>query len=260
MPGTGWHVTARIPVIPGLKSRAIFLTDPLLMYQHLFFDLDHTLWDFDRNSAEAIGEVYETFKLVDHGVASVEEFNRHFVTINLHLWSEFNHNRLTHTEIRQRRFRMVLEAMGLDDHSICDALNEAYLHLLPRKAHLIESTLDVLDHLRGRYRMHIITNGFDEIQALKMASAGLTDYFEHVITNNIAEAKKPDPRIFEFALAVTGARLRESLMIGDNFEADVQGAQNADMDVVYYNPAGLPIPSGKPTYEIAHLKELMTML
>lgn len=230
------------------------------MYQHLFFDLDHTLWDFDRNSAEAIGEVYETFRLAERGVASVEEFNRHFVRVNVHLWSEFNHNRLSHAEIRQRRFRMVLTALGLDDHSVCDALNEAYLHLLPRKAHLIESALDVLEHLRGRYRLHIITNGFDEIQALKMASAGLTDYFEHVITNNKADAKKPDPRIFEFALRTTGAPLRQSLMIGDNYEADVQGAQNAGMDVVYFNPEGRAIPSARPTYEILHLKELVTML
>jgi len=230
------------------------------MYHHLFFDLDHTLWDFDRNSRESIFELYEAYGLAERGIASAEEFNRHFITINKRLWSDFDNNRLTHAEIRQRRFPLVLEALGCADHSICDDLNEAYLQRLPRKAHLIESALEVLDHLRGRYRMHIITNGFDEIQTLKMQSAGLTDYFEHVITNNKANAKKPDPRIFAFACQATGAPLEGSLMIGDNYEADVRGAQNAGMDVVYYNPDQLTFEGPAPTYEIGHLKELLAIL
>lgn len=230
------------------------------MYKHLFFDLDHTLWDFDRNSTESITELYQTFGLAGWGVGSVDEFNQHFIRINRHLWREYDNNRMSHADIRQRRFRMVMEAMGLSDHSICDELNAAYLHLLPRKPHLMEAAIDLLDHLRDRYHLHIITNGFDEIQALKMESAGLTRYFEHVITNQKADAKKPDPRIFEFALAVSGAALAESLMIGDNYEADVMGAINAGMDVVFYNPAGLPTDGPAPTYEVRHLRDLITIL
>ncbi|MFD1144770.1 YjjG family noncanonical pyrimidine nucleotidase [Larkinella insperata] len=230
------------------------------MYKHLFFDLDHTLWDFERNSTESLCELYETFRLAEIGVASAEVFNQHFTVINRQLWSDFDNNRLTHAEIRERRFRLVMDAIGVTDHSVCDDMNERYLQLLPRKPHLMESAIEVLEHLKDRYVLHIITNGFDEIQALKMASSGLTDYFQHIITNQKAAAKKPDPRIFQFALEAAGASLRESLMIGDNYEADVRGALNAGMDVVYYNLATLPIEGPKPTYEIQHLKELMAIL
>ena len=230
------------------------------MYKHLFFDLDHTLWDFDRNSTESIFELYDVFRLSEIGVASAEEFNRHFITINNQLWSDFYNNRLTHTDIRKYRFRMVMDAIGVSDHSVCDEMNERYLQLLPRKPHLMESAADVLDYLKDRYVLHVITNGFDEIQALKMASSGLTDYFQHIVTIQKAEAKKPEPRIFEFALEVSGASLSESLMIGDNYEADVCGAQNVGMDVVYYNVANLPLEGAAPTYEIRHLKELMAIL
>jgi YjjG family noncanonical pyrimidine nucleotidase len=230
------------------------------MYKHLFFDLDHTLWDFDRNSTESIFELYDAFRLSEVGIASADEFNRHFIAINNQLWSDFYNNRLTHSDIRKYRFRMVMDAVGVADHSVCDQMNEAYLQLLPRKPHLMESAADVLDYLKNRYQLHVITNGFDEIQALKMASSGLTDYFQHIVTIQKAEAKKPEPRIFEFALDVSGASLRESLMIGDNYEADVCGALNAGMDVVYYNTASLPIEGIAPTYEIRHLKELMAIL
>ncbi|WP_421828934.1 YjjG family noncanonical pyrimidine nucleotidase [Larkinella sp.] len=230
------------------------------MYKHLFFDLDHTLWDFDRNSTESIFELYEVFRLSEAGIASADEFNRHFIAINNQLWSDFYNNRLSHTDIRKYRFRMVMDAVGVSDHSVCDQMNEAYLQLLPRKPHLMESAADVLDYLKERYQLHVITNGFDEIQALKMASSGLTDYFQHIVTIQKAEAKKPESRIFEFALNVSGASLGESLMIGDNYEADVCGALNAGMDVVYYNTASLPIEGTAPTYEIQHLKELMAIL
>ncbi|WP_128546299.1 YjjG family noncanonical pyrimidine nucleotidase [Larkinella soli] len=230
------------------------------MYKHLFFDLDHTLWDFDRNSMESICELYEQFRLTELGIESAEEFNRHFLTINRRLWAEYDNNRLTHSDIRHRRFRMVMNALGVTDHSICDELNEAYLRVLPRKPHLMESAMEVLDYLKNRYVLHIITNGFDEIQALKMASSNLTDYFQEIITNQRAEAKKPDPRIFDFALTVTGADVQESLMIGDNYDADVRGALNAGMDVVYYNYTTRPVDGPAPTYEIQHLKELMTLL
>ncbi|GAB3927075.1 YjjG family noncanonical pyrimidine nucleotidase [Larkinella terrae] len=230
------------------------------MYKHLFFDLDHTLWDFDRNSTESIFDLYDRFRLSEIGVGSAEEFNRHFISINNRLWSDFYNNRLTHTDIRKYRFRMVMDAVGVSDHSVCDEMNEAYLELLPRKPHLMESAVEALEYLKNRYALHIITNGFDEIQALKMASSGLTDYFQHVITIQKAEAKKPEPRIFEFALEASGASLRESLMIGDNYEADVCGAQNAGMDVVYYNAASLPLEGPAPTYEIHHLKELIVIL
>ncbi len=230
------------------------------MYKTLFFDLDHTLWDFDRNSAESISELYETHRLSEAGVPSAEVFSRTFIRVNRQLWADFDQNRITHNHIRDRRFAMVFEAMGLTDATAYAGLNDAYLSLLPRKPHLMESAREMLDYLHGRYAMHIITNGFDDIQAVKMASADITHYFEHVVTIETAGAKKPDPRMFRYAMALSGARPETSLMIGDNYEADIRGALSVGMDTVFYNPLGERMGVEKPTYEIRHWNELKTIL
>lgn len=230
------------------------------MYKNLFFDLDHTLWDFNRNSAESIFELYETHRLREAGVPSAAAFSQQFITINRQLWADFDQNRVTHGFIREHRFPMVLTALGVTDPLVSTGLNEAYLSLLPRKPHLMEATRDILDYLHGRYPMHIITNGFDDIQAIKMASANITHYFEHVVTIETAGAKKPDPRMFRYAMTLSGARPETSLMIGDNYEADIRGANAVGMDTVFYNPTGDSIGTDKPTYEIRHWSELKTIL
>lgn len=230
------------------------------MYKNLFFDLDHTLWDFDRNSAESIAELYDLHQLSDAGVPSAAEFSRHFIAVNRKLWADFDQNLITHSFIRERRFPMVFEALGLTDTSASVVLNDAYLNLLPQKPHLMESARDILDHLHGRYPMHIITNGFDEIQGVKMASAGITHYFKHIVTIETAGAKKPDPRMFRYAMTLSGARPETSLMIGDNYEADIRGALSVGMDTVFYNPLGEAVGTDKPTYEIRHWNELKAIL
>lgn len=230
------------------------------MYKHLFFDLDHTLWDFDRNSAESIAELYEQHRLADLGIKSPEAFAETFITVNRRLWRAFDLNELTHAYIREHRFPLVFEALGITDVSCCPELNEGYLHRLPRKAHLTEAARELLDHLHGRYEMHIITNGFDEIQAVKLASSEIAHYFTHVVTNGSAGGyKKPDRRIFEYALQVAGATVPTSLMIGDNYEADILGAQSAGLDTVFYNPKG-EVFEVQPTHEIRHWNELMIIL
>lgn len=229
------------------------------MYKHLFFDLDHTLWDFDRNSAESLTEIYDTFQLADVGITSAEEFSRHFIAINKKLWSDYDRNLIEHSYIREHRFPMVYKALGIDATAIRHDLNAEYLRRLPQKPHLLDSAREVLDHLSGRYTMHIITNGFAEIQAVKMASADIASYFTNVITSENANAKKPDPLVFEFAMSISGADVAESLMIGDNYEADIRGAQSVGMDTVFYNTTGLPVDVA-PTYDIRHWKELLAIL
>ncbi len=229
------------------------------MYKHLFFDLDHTLWDFDRNSAESIAELFDTFRLSDAGIESAAEFSRHFIAVNRQLWADYDRNIITHTYIRENRFPMVFRSLGVDESAVHADLNAEYLHLLPRKPHLLESARDVLDYLQGRYTMHIITNGFAEIQAVKMDSAEISHYFTHVVTNGVIDAKKPDPVIFRYALDISGADVAESLMIGDNYEADILGAKGVGMDTVFYNTAGAVV-SDPPTYDIRHWNELMAIL
>ncbi|WP_080237199.1 YjjG family noncanonical pyrimidine nucleotidase [Spirosoma rigui] len=230
-----------------------------MKYRHLFFDLDHTLWDFDRNSAESITELFDTFRLADAGIASAAEFSTHFIAINRQLWADYDRNIITHGYIRENRFPMVFKSLGVDASLIQADLNAEYLNILPRKPHLLESAREVLDYLKGRYTMHIITNGFAEIQAVKMDSAEIAHYFTHVITNGLVDAKKPDPAIFNYAMEVSGANVAESLMIGDSYGADILGAKGVGMDTVFYNTAGLVVED-KPTYDIRHWSELMAIL
>ncbi len=229
------------------------------MYKHLFFDLDHTLWDFDRNSSESITELYNTHRLADLGISSPDAFAETFITINRKLWQDYDLDLIGHEYIREHRFPLVFRALGVDDTGCCANLNTDYLRLLPRKAHLTDSAREILEHLHGRYRMHIITNGFAEIQAVKMASADISHFFDEVITTQSADAKKPNPRIFEYALQASGASVSDSLMLGDNYEADILGAKAVGLDTVFYNPKGQPVD--KPaTYDIRHWRELMDIL
>lgn len=229
------------------------------MYKHLFFDLDHTLWDFDRNSAECITELFDTFRLADLGIESAAEFSRHFIAINRQLWADFDKNLIEHTYIRKHRFPLVFRAMGVDESAVHADLNVEYLKLLPRKPHLLESAKELLDYLNGRYTMHIITNGFAEIQAVKMDSSEIAHYFTHVVTSENANAKKPNPLVFQYAMEISGTHASESLMIGDNYEADILGAKGVGLDTVFYNPQG-QLVNDPPTYDIRHWKELMAIL
>jgi len=230
-----------------------------MKYRHLFFDLDHTLWDFDRNSAESLTELYDTFRLAEVGISSAEEFSRHFIAVNKKLWADYDRNLIEHGYIRQHRFPLVYQSLGIDASAVKYDLNAEYLRLLPRKPHLLDSAREVLEYLKGRYTMHIITNGFAEIQAVKMDSAEIAHYFTLVVTSETANAKKPDPLVFEYALSAAGAHVSESLMIGDNYEADIMGAKGVGLDTVFYNQQGL-IVDDQPTYDIKHWKELLAIL
>ena len=229
-------------------------------YKHLFFDLDHTLWDFERNSAESLTEVYETFKLPNHGVVSLGDFVATFLKVNTRLWSDFDYGRIAHGYIREHRFRLVFEEMGLPNLAFGQEMSEEYLRLLPQKKHLLAGAAGVLDYLSEKnYQLHVVTNGFDSIQARKMESSNILHHFQHVVTNEKAGAKKPDPQIFAHALQLAKAQPSESLMIGDNWVADVQGALRFGIDAVFYNPSR-QIFEEKPTYDIAHLDELRAFL
>ena len=231
-----------------------------MRYTHLFFDLDHTLWDFERNSSESLTEIYHSSSLMEHGVTSMELFIQSFLRINTKLWDDFDRGTLHHTYIRENRFRMVFAELGLECPSNHVEIGECYLNILPTKKHLLEGAMDILTYTESKgYKMHIVTNGFNEIQAKKIASSGIGRFFENVITFENANAKKPDPGIFEFALKCADASVDECIMIGDNWVADIMGAQQYGLDTVYYNPAGLKFDQ-HPTYDIRRLEELMLIL
>ena len=231
-----------------------------MKYKHIFFDLDHTLWDFDRNSSESLEEIFHKLTLQNHGITSMEDFIQCFLKVNLSLWDMFDRGQIHHTYIRQNRFRLVFEDLGIQCPENHEEIGELYLNTLPDKKHLLEGALDLLNYaVATGYRMHIITNGFNEIQARKLAGSQIGHFFENVVTFETASAKKPDPKIFEFALNAAQASPEECIMVGDNWIADIMGAKQIGIDTVYLNPAGLQFDE-KPTYDIRRLEELLLIL
>ncbi len=231
-----------------------------MKYKHLFFDLDHTLWDFEKNSAECLADIYDVFKFKDLNISSLDAFQQEFSIINKHHWSLLEQNLITHEELRRRRFKETLINLGAEvDENFGLEINEYFLGLLPQKAHLIDGAVELLEYLLPNYELHIISNGWQAIQVNKMKSSEIHHYFGEIITNELAGTRKPNRRIFDYAVELTNAKIAESLMIGDNYEADILGAISANMDTVFYNPDNVPTGQ-KPTFEIKKLVELKEIL
>jgi YjjG family noncanonical pyrimidine nucleotidase len=228
-------------------------------YSVVFFDLDHTLWDFDRNSHETLQELYQQHKLEHvHGLA-FDAFHQAFQTVNTFLWDQYDRGLLDREVIRHNRFKMVLQAVDIVHDQTAAVLASDYLAISPRKGHLVSGALEVLDYLHARYRLLIITNGFTDVQTMKVRSAGITHYFQTIVTSEMAGHKKPAKEIFDFALQHSDFDKSQAIMIGDNLLTDMAGAINAEIDTVFYNPAQAKHES-TPTYEIAHLRALQTIL
>lgn len=208
------------------------------MYQHIFFDLDHTLWDFERNSREALSELFQDFQLVSLAPGlSLEDFLAVYYEVNEELWRLYNQGQIDQLELRHTRFQIVLSKLGVPKEKIpYRDLAEAYLEITPRKGYLVPYTLEVLEYLKDKYPLHIITNGFADVQDIKLDSSGLSSYFDWVVTSANAGYKKPDKRIFDFALEKTRSQAQDCLMIGDNLETDILGARLSGIDHVFFNP------------------------
>lgn len=227
-------------------------------YGHLFFDLDHTLWDFRTNSRETLRELIVAHGLLDRGITSAEDFIAVYEEINRALWSQLSTGRMPKEVLRVLRFRTALQRFGITDGRLPGLLSEEYLEHCPRKSALMPGAAKLLDELSGRYHLHIITNGFEETQAVKLRSSGLHGLFDVVLTSERAGAAKPHAAIFDEALRRSGAVAEESLMIGDNVDADMQGARNAGWDHAHYTAE--TEPDLQATYRIAHLSELRALL
>jgi putative hydrolase of the HAD superfamily len=228
----------------------------LKKYQHIFFDLDHTIWDYDRNSSEVLLDLYEEHELAQRGIHVADQFIALFDKINAHMWSQYNKSLIDRSYIRQERFVMILAHFGINDRALSDTLSEQYLYACPKKSHLMPHAREVLNHLQeANYKLHILTNGFDDVQKIKIEASGLASFFEHVITSDNSGAKKPSREIFDYALHISSASLHDSIMIGDNLQTDILGARNINMDQVFYNPGG-KVHQANVTYEVHCLSSL----
>lgn len=226
--------------------------------KHLFFDLDHTLWDYDTNSRETLSELWSQYNLLDHGVEA-EDFLAHFEKVNNKLWDRYHLGEIDKDTIRYDRFRLIFESLAKTEVTTVQEIQDDYLNICPTKPHVLDGAIEVLRELRPYFNLHLITNGFDEIQSTKLKGSGLEPFFEIVITSGKAGYQKPQPQIFQYALDQTRATLDESVMIGDNPISDVEGAYKFGMDQIFFNPSELSCPI-VPSAEIKSLRELPALL
>ena len=200
--------------------------------KHIFFDLDHTLWDFETNSDKAFAVIFNKHKVN----VGLQEFLSIYRTINQEYWKLYREERISKEELRigrlQDTFNHLKYEVSLD---LINILSVDYIEVLPTNNQLFEGTYELLDYLVNRYKLHIITNGFNEVQYNKIENSGLSKYFNSIITSEEVGVKKPNELIFKYALEITKALSHESLMIGDNWEADIMGAKNAGLDVIFCN-------------------------
>ena len=228
-------------------------------YQHIFFDLDHTLWDFEKCSIETLGDLYSATDMASSCPFSATEFLTTFSKVNYALWSQYNVGRIAKETLRQERFKIIFNTLNYVNDELADYLNEAYIKNCSQKGHLIPYAREVLEYLSPRYHLHIITNGFEEIQHIKMKSSGISSYFKEIITSEKAGYKKPEKGMFNFAMNAANTTASRCIMVGDDLEADMVGASNSSIDNIFFNPGKIAVQL-KVTHEVACLREIITIL
>lgn len=221
----------------------------------VFFDLDHTLWDFDKNSALAFKRVFSKHNIN----LSLDDFLPVYEPINLEYWRKFREDRVSKLELRRGRLTDAFDKFNLIfETETIDAIAQTYIDELPGDNHLFSDAISVLDYLSTRYKLHIITNGFEEVQHLKLLNSGIKKYFSTVTTSEETGIKKPHPTIFESALAKASASSVNSMMIGDSFEADIIGAQNVGMHTLFFNYRKQRVPeSYLGIYKLSEIKQYL---
>ncbi len=228
-------------------------------YKHIFFDLDMTLWDFETNAREAYSDIYTKFELNNRGISSIEKFLKFYLVHNDKLWDQYRKGEIEKEFLRSRRFELTLLDFGIDDPLLAEDIGMEYITISPLKTNLFPNAHEILNYLKPKYPLYIITNGFEEVQFTKLKYSKLDDYFQFVVTSEEAGCKKPDAGIFKFALQKAGATAGESLMIGDDQEVDVAGAIKVGMDGIFFNPKKVSC-NGFSHVEINNLIELKNRL
>lgn len=203
-----------------------------IIVKDIFFDLDHTLWDFDKNSMLAFKRVFKKFKIT----IEFDAFLKIYEPINLEYWKKYREDKVSKENLRRGRlidsfnfFDLIFTTEKIDE------IADAYIQELPFDNHLFEGAVEILDYLILKYKLHIITNGFEEVQHKKLKNSGIDHYFSTVTTSEEVGLKKPNPKVFLTALNKANSFPTQSVMIGDSLEADILGANNIGMETIFYN-------------------------
>lgn len=228
-------------------------------YRCIFFDLDHTLWDYETNSAATLCEMFGHFRLAEISGMDFHHFHYRFRQVNRLLWFLYDRGKMESEDIRKLRFELVLRKFKIRNHQLASDMSHYYLAECPQKTALMPGALQTVQELSSRYRLSVITNGFDEVQMTKLSASGLLPFFEKVVTSQRAGFKKPAAGIFRYALHHHNIRASEAIMVGDNPVTDIGGAMQAKIDAVLFNPSQV-VHGVIPTYEISHLPQLCDLL
>jgi putative hydrolase of the HAD superfamily len=213
----------------------------------IFFDLDHTLWDFEKNSALAFEKIFEKHQLD----LNLEEFLLHYIPTNLKYWKLYRDEKISQEDLRYHRLKEVV------DEKI-HLLSHEYIHYLPQFNYLYEGAWEILDYLFPKYKLHIITNGFQTVQAGKLKNSNIEHFFQTITNSEMAGVKKPNPLIFEYALKKANATKSKSIMIGDSLEADIEGAINVGLDAIFFNEFNVSVD--EKIHQVNHLMLLKEYL
>ncbi|MCC5946387.1 MAG: YjjG family noncanonical pyrimidine nucleotidase [Bernardetiaceae bacterium] len=206
-------------------------------FKHIFFDLDHTLWDYERNSAVALAEVYANYKLEEVWQVALQDFERAFRQATHALWDRYNRLEIDKIYIHTHRFAHIAEILSVPTPKDIEQLENAYQMLGPDGKILLPYSREVLEYLQHKnYKLHILSNGFDGTQHRKLKATDITQFFSHIITSETTGARKPHRNMFEYALSIAPCQAEEAIMIGDNWEADIKGAVAAGLAAIFYNP------------------------
>jgi putative hydrolase of the HAD superfamily len=223
--------------------------------EHIFFDLDHTLWDFDLNSKLAYKQIFEEHQLT----LELDKFIEIYEPLNLQFWRMFRENEISKENLRYQRLKTAFDTCNyaVEDEKI-HLFADLYMEYLPNYNHLFEGCIELLDQLQGNYRLHLITNGFNGVQQNKIKNSGLEKYFDVVLTAEAAGIKKPAPEIFHKALQMADAKVANSLMIGDSYEADIKGAQSIGLSTIWFHVKDEVVPENE--IFVRHLRDIYPLL
>lgn len=208
-------------------------------YKHIFFDLDRTLWDFEQNMRITLTEIFDNHQL-NKAFPDTKSFINTFVAHNNKLWASYQRGEMKKEVLRYKRFEVTLKDFGIKDKVLASVIGEEYINESPKKTALIPYTIEVLDYLKEKYCLHIITNGFNEVQFTKLRLCGIEKYFDKVVTSEMSGYHKPRPEAFGYPLSSANAKKQESIMIGDDIEADIIGARQFGIHQIYFNPESTP--------------------
>lgn len=229
-----------------------------MKYKHIFIDLDRTLYDFDKSTRDTFLELFDKYEMIDRRVP-FEPFFELYKKNNVEMWEEYREGKISKRFLNVERFHKTLLEYGIDDRAFAGRFASDYLLNSPLKKALFPNVPEVLEYLKEKYTLHIITNGFEEVQETKLKANDLNKYFVTVTTSEEAQAQKPKKEIFEYALRKAGAIPAESMMIGDDLEVDILGAKAVGVAGIYCNYEKIP-HNGEVDFEVREFAEIKEFL